>query len=66
MTGSGEPTGRRKPLTQTYREEIIYIHSNFDAKHVPGILSLAADGISLLRCASVLVNLRAVQPHIMW
>ena len=39
---------------------------NLDAKHVSGILNVAADGISRWDCASVLVNLRVVRPDIPW
>ena len=39
---------------------------HFDAKHVRGIFDVADDGISRWDRASVLVNLRAVRPEILW
>ena len=39
---------------------------HFDAKHVRGIFNVAADGISRMHRASVLLNLRSVCPDVPW
>ena len=62
--------GGKEPRTRALMRLLSVLESSsgwhFDAKHVRGIFNVAADDISRWDRASVLVNLRAVRPEIMW